>query len=295
MTATQDRDQLHGLVWSMRAERDRALLCDLGAKVGTPVLFLKGAFAEPVLYGNRGLRTGCDIDVLIDPAAFVAFEREVLALGWLRREFPTHPVTNRLLREWMYAGRDGHIDLDLHRQLAQPPWYHIDTKGCLARAVRYEAGQTTVWSLCPEDQVLFTAAHYANHAFTIDAKHFEDTVRLAQTQRINWRAVHARARQGGLGVALALLLDALGARGVEVPLGQRPLAGVDHFRKTLAEHLVRATPRGFVRGRELPSPWDALATNVLVSTRPAALVRFVVEYAGLRLLDHGHRFFWGGR
>jgi len=276
-----------GLAWSLRAEADRAKLSALGQALGTPVVFLKGAWAEPVLYGNRGLRSGCDLDILVQPECFAAFAQALVAKGYRRWEFPTHPVTWEQAREWAFSGPPGHLDVDLHRELLTPPWYRLPTAALLMRAQFYQVqGGPSVLSLAPEDQVLFCAGHYASHCYQLPNKHLEDLVRLCQVRSIDWQRARARAQEAGLSVALAFLEAALARREVKgmLPPVQASL-GVA-WRQRLLAMMVQPGVAGFTRSRRLPRPWDALVVNTLASSKSTALPKFLGDYLRLRALDH---------
>src|SRR5215207_6562985 len=124
-----------GLVQSLLIKAQRRLLDGVGERVGTPVVYLKAAWADPVLYGGRGERTGGDVDVLVRPAAFFAYALALEELGFRRYTVPWLRATFRwAYKAWTYEGRPRWVTVDLHRGIAEPPWFDLPAEDCLDRA-----------------------------------------------------------------------------------------------------------------------------------------------------------------
>src|SRR2546430_12838012 len=95
-----------GLVQSLVIKAQRRLLDQIGQKVATPVVYLKAAWADPVLYGGTGQREGSDIDVLVRPPAFFAFARALEGLGFRRYVVPWLRASFRFgYKAWTFDGR----------------------------------------------------------------------------------------------------------------------------------------------------------------------------------------------
>jgi hypothetical protein len=272
-----------GLVQSLVIKAQRRLLDDIGQKVSTPVVYLKAAWADPVLYGGTGQRWGSDIDVLVRPAAFLAFARALEAEGFRRYVAPWMRATFRLgYKAWTFEGLPRWMTVDLHRRIAEAPWFDLPPHGCIDRAVAYDSVDGPILSLSPEDQVLYAAAHYGQHRFTIDHRHLDDIERLLRSRAIDWSLAQDRAGPAGLAVPLALLLDSLRARGVEVPAPPEDLAL--RWRLAYAHRWVATAPA--LERRLPPSRFvDNALRMPLLSGRPAALPRFVAGYLSMRALD----------
>src|SRR3954464_3559034 len=150
-----------GLVQSLVIKAQRTLLDGIGRAVGTPVLYLKAAWADPVLYGGQGQRTGSDVDVLVRPGAFFPFARALEENGFRRYVTPWMRATFRWgYKAWTYEGLPRWMTVDLHRRIAEAPWFDLPPQGCIDRAVAYDSVDGPILSLSPEDQVLYAAAHY---------------------------------------------------------------------------------------------------------------------------------------
>jgi len=272
-----------GLVQSLVIKAQRRLLDGVGQKVGTPVVYLKAAWADPVLYGGRGERAGGDLDVLVRPAAFAAFARELEGLGFRRYTVPWLRATFRwAYKAWTYEGRPRWVTVDLHRGIAEPPWFDLPADDCVDRAITYDSVDGPILSLCPEDQVLYAAAHYGNHRFSLDQKHLDDIERLVGSRAIDWAVVLDRARPLGLEVPLLLVLESLRARGVAVPApGEGPVL---RWRLAYARRWVSTGP-ALERRLPLTRFADNAVRMPLLSGRTTALPRFIAGYLSMRALD----------
>jgi hypothetical protein len=272
-----------GLVQSLVIKAQRRLLDGLGQEVGTPVVYLKAAWADPVLYGGRGERVGSDLDILVRPAAFFAYGRALEARGFRRYVIPWLRASFRFgYKAWTYEGPPRWMSVDLHRGIAEPPWFDLPADECIDRAVAYDSVDGGILSLSPEDQVLYGAAHYANHRFSIDQRHLADLERLAAVRAIDWALVGERARPLGLEVPLLLLEEGLRARGARVPEAEAGL--LLRLRLAYAHRWVATAPN-----LERRLPWSRVADHALrmplLSGRPAALPRYVAGFVPLRALD----------
>jgi hypothetical protein len=277
----------HGLVQSMVIEEQRRLLDEIGHAVGTPVVYLKAAWADPVLYGGRGERVGSDVDVLVRPAAFAAVGHALEARGFRRSSVPWSRASNRWgHKAWVYQGPPPGLGIDLHRGLADPHWFDLPPDECLDRAVAYDGAAGPVLSLGPEDQILYAAVHYANHRFGIDQRHIADVARLVAARPIDWEAVDERARRYGLRLPLALLLEALHARGAPVPVVPSGQNTVLAWRLAFARRWVETAPA--LRRRPPQARFVDIGLRLpLLSDRATALPRYVASFALWRTLDVG--------
>lgn len=259
-----------GLARSLLVKRQRALLDDIGARVGTPVVYLKAAWADPVLYDGRGERSGVDIDVLIEPSRYESYAAGLAACGFNRRPLLRHHA----LRGHAFTAPEGLIDVDLHRAIAQPPWFVLDEAGLLKRAQRYDSVDGPILGLSPDDQVVHAAAHYAGARFSLDDRHLNDVIRLLQRFTVDWATADRACSNGYLGVGLRVFANMLRERGADVP----PLPSSPTVRARLA--LLRALfniggeRRVYTRNVVANIRLELLTYYPLVSTRPSALLRF---------------------
>ena len=276
-------DPSPGLVQSLLIKAQRRLLDGVGQSVGTPVVYLKAAWADPVLYGGRGERAGGDVDVLVRPAAFAAYARALEGLGFRHYVVPWLRATFRWgYKAWTFEGRPRWVTVDLHRGIAESPWFELPADDCVDRAVAYDSVDGPILSLGPEDQVLYAAAHYGQHRFSIDQKHLDDIERLLRLRAVDWSVALDRAGPLGLTVPLYLVLESLRARGVQVPAPAESPAL--RWRLAYARRWVSTGPT-----LERRFPMTRFADNALrmplLSGRTTALPRFIAGYVSMRALD----------
>jgi len=125
---------------SMITRALRQQLDDIGRQVGTPVVYMKAAWADPVLYGGLGRRAGVDVDLLVHPGRFESFARELEARGFQRHRHPS-PAFESYFRdkEWTFLPQRGALSVDLHCALADPNWFQLPAEAVLARATAYDS------------------------------------------------------------------------------------------------------------------------------------------------------------
>jgi hypothetical protein len=282
-----------GLVQSLLIKAQRIELDRIGAALGTPVLYLKAAWADPVLYGGRGERVGTDIDVLVSPGRFEVFAQVLETQGFRRVAHPSGAYERYFgHKEWSFQPPAGQLAIDLHRQLTEPVWWSFDSEALLARARAWPSVDGPILSLDAEDQLLYAAAHYANHLYdAIDGRHLGDCERLLAQHPIDWELTWQRARMARMRLPLALLVDALAARGV-------PLAANAQGSRALALRLRERAAGIFVTptlGRRRPrTRLDHLLLRPLLSDKPAALPEVVLRFGVPWLLERARRR-WSAR
>jgi hypothetical protein len=205
------------------------------------------------------------------------------AHGFRRFVVPLQRATFRFgYKAWTYLGRPPQIPIDLHRGLAEPPWFDLAADAFIDRAMAYDSVDGPLLSLSPEDQVVYAAVHYAKHRFTIDQRHLQDVVLLLAARAVDWEVVVARGRAAGITVPLALLLEALRARGAAVP--HLATGWTARWRLRYARRWVAIHPE--LRRRAAGSRIvDNAVRMPMLSDQPTALPRYLVRHAVLRVLD----------
>lgn len=272
---------------SMIVRSQRQQLDDIGRQLGTPVVYLKAAWADPVLYGGVGRRAGVDVDLLVDPGRFESFGRVLEERGFERYRHPS-PALESYFRnkEWTFLPeRRGDPSVDLHCALGDPDWYQLPTEALLARATSYDSVHGPILSLSPEDQILYAALHYANHLYAIDGRHLEDVRRLIDSRPVAWQDVTARARAARMRLPLLLLLEALRLGGADVPGESISPAGLGlSARRALCRRWIVTTP-ALGRCRASSDLTDYLVLRPLLSDRAFALPRVMVQFGLPRLIE----------
>jgi hypothetical protein len=270
-----------GLVQSLVIKAQRKTLDEIGAAVGSPVVYLKAAWADPVLYGGRGERVGSDIDVLVRPARFEAFAAALAARGYRRVSWKS-PVLERhydqIERVFVPGGPPGAMPVDLHRALTSPCWYTLPADQMIDRAVAWPSVDGPILSLSAEDQILYGAVHHANHAFVLDGRHREDVRRVIEAGGVDWTMVGERARAARLRVALAMLLAALKEEGCPVPAEALEGPWAVRARRRAAAAILALRPRGAAAAK-LAQIVDGLLLAPLLSERPTALMEYAAAVA----------------
>jgi hypothetical protein len=268
-----------GLVQSLLIKAQRQQLDEIGRQVGTQVAYLKAAWADPVLYGGRGERTGGDIDVLVRPAGFAAFAEALLARGFRRHLHPSASYERYFgHKEWTFGAPPGALAVDLHRDLTEPIWHDMHTDELMDRAMAWPSVDGPILSLDAEDQVLYAAAHYSNHFYDLDPRHLDDCVHLVRGFPVDWAQVWRRAERASLTLPVALLVDALAARGCALgPAAEGPRRLPLRLRRRLADLWVTTTPQLARRGLRSRGV-DYLLLRPLLSDQLLALPKVVLRY-----------------
>jgi hypothetical protein len=272
---------------SMITRSLRQQLDDVGRRVGTPVVYLKAAWADPVLYGGLGRRDGVDVDLLVHPGCFESFGRALEERGFERYRHPSRALESYYGdKEWTFLpARRGEPCVDLHCALGDPYWFQLPTEPVLERATTYDSVHGPILSLAPEDQILYAAVHYANHLYAIDGRHLEDVARLIGIQPIAWPEVMARARAARMRLPLLLLLEALRAGYADVPEELISPAGLGlRARRALSRRWIVTTP-ALGRRRTSADVMDYLVLRPLLSDRALALPRVIVQFGLPRLRE----------
>jgi len=267
-----------GLIQSLALRAQRELIREVGAELNAPVLFLKAAWADPVLYGNEGKRYGTDVDVLVRREDFEVFAERLEKRGFRRatglagergryfeyKETGLHPPKG-----------SGYLPIDLHRALTNPIWFNCNPNDLFSRSRTYEVGAEKITSLCPEDQIIHACLHYAGHALDLDSRHLEDIQRLVAAFPIDWNAVKERAIATRCMTMLYLLQSALQSMGTDI--SPAPVRRDFQMKAWAIRKLVEPDLR--MRRQRPRSRWvDYLLVRPLMSDDYTAGIRFARQF-----------------
>lgn len=267
---------------SLMVKAQREELDAVGLEVGTPVVYLKAAWSEPVLYGGRGLRTGCDIDVLVRPDRFEPFLQAMQRRGYTLDLRDVGSSWDRHHgKEMVLLPPPGRIIVDVHRRLADRPWFDLPADPSIDRATSYPSVDGEILSLAPEDQILYGAAHYAGHHLSWDGRHAHDLVLLLATTPVDWTTIERRANGAWLTFTLVVLAEALRRRGAQIPR----LRAEDSRRIVLQRRVLQrwmGVGPDLARRRLRDARLERLIFLPLLTDRPTALARYLTQRAWLR-------------
>ena len=192
----------------MSAELGRLLKAFDRASIVT--IPLKGPVLAELLYPDPAVRPCSDLDLLIrlpDVARTDALLRE---LGY-RRVADAHSYAFDVAhdRATLYEGPSG-VRVDLHWSLLSEPRYAWDERAATVweRVIPTSVGGQDAWSLCPEDLLVYLAAHLAVNHGVAGLLWQYDLFLLVERwgAALDWTSVTGRARRWRVRSALYFAL-----------------------------------------------------------------------------------------
>ncbi len=216
---------------SLRFAAELARIVQRFERVQLRAVPYKGPVLAQLLYGDLGLRSFGDLDILISPADF---DRAKQALAEIEYH-PSSVFTPAVERFWLRTGYECSFDGAAGKHLVELQWaplprfYAVDLRveDLLARAGRTVVGGSEVPCLAPEDSLLVLCLHAAKHLWTrlIWLADIAETLRSqsrsssqtsSRNQTIDYALVFSRARALGiariLGVSFWLVKNLLHAK-----------------------------------------------------------------------------------
>lgn len=213
-------------------------------------------FKGPVLaqsaYGDLGLRSFSDLDLLISPADFAQAKHALGQMGYLPSK-ETPPAVERL---WLRNGYERSFDGPAAKNLLELQWnslpyfYAVDFRvgdfrfdDLMARARRIALGPADVPCLSAEDSLLVQCLHAAKHLWT-RLIWVTDIAESLRAPGIDFAVVLSRARDLGIARILAVslwLVESL--LGVDIPAARALLqhdSAVPRLGKECAARLSNA-------------------------------------------------------
>ena len=231
---------------------------------GVQTAALKGPVAAVAYYGNLGLRSFVDIDVLV-PRGKAPLAWELLSRQGYGARFSLRPgwqaVQVRRGSEELFRHRDTGNLVDLHWDIWAPGYtFTPESAGIWAAREVVSLGATKVETLAPEAMVLFFCLHGAKHSWT-SLKWVCDLAELVRSRpNLDWTAVLRWSDPPGRRLLVDLGLN-LVHRLLEAPVPASVLARGSANARVSA--LVEEAIRGIV-GFDNPLPplwseiWNAL-------------------------------------
>ena len=190
----------------------------------------KGPVLAQSAYGDLGLRSFSDLDLLISSADFTSAKQTLAEVGYLPSK-ETSPAVERL---WLRIGYECSFDSPAAKNLLELQWnllpyfYAVDPRasnfgldGLMTRAGHIRLGETDIPCLSPDDSLLVQCLHAAKHLWS-RLIWVTDIGESLRSPGIDFAVVVSRARDLGiariLAVSLWLVDDLLAA---EIPAAAR--------------------------------------------------------------------------
>ncbi len=201
-------------------------VADALARTGAPLLLLKGAALAETLYGDPGLRTIGDIDLLIPREAVGPCRDALLGLGYRPTQLEEQPGSLLATsNQEAFEPPPPHRTLvELHWHILDVPYYlhHIPVAWFWENSEAAEIAGRTFRVLTPEANLIYLPAHLAfHHRFQRLHSLFDLALLIARNrERIDWARVAAAAHSFELLTALAETLDRLARCWPTLPLDE---------------------------------------------------------------------------
>ena len=209
----------HSVRTSLALAGDLVRLLAALRAMDVPALAIKGPISAALCYGDLGLRTFSDLDLLIDAAHVERASRCLAELGYAPVFAVPPGWLKQLVRsdtERLYCHADGHRLVDLHWELL-PRGYTFSpaAEGLFAATQSVRIGATEVPTLGTEATLIFLLLHGMKHDWSSLGWLCDVAELIRQAARLDWGAVLAWSAKAGprrfidIGLALAhQLLDA---------------------------------------------------------------------------------------
>jgi len=194
-------------------------ILDLLSGNGVRAIPFKGPVIAVQAYGDIGLRSFCDLDMLIRPEDFF----RVYDLMESTEYRSIKPMIARVKGLWRKTRRSFEFQgenffVDFHQQVAQGPWF-LDLKIEWDNLSRVELNGRKVPCMNLEDTILMLAMHGTHHGWEL-LKYVADFAHMVSRQKheIDWEKLVRKA--GGMGVLRMVLIGMLLGRtfcGLTIP------------------------------------------------------------------------------
>ena len=254
---------------NLRFAAELARILEHFAKTQVRTIPYKGPVLAQSAYGDLGLRSFSDLDVLISPVDFARAKSGLAEIGYRPSQELSAPVERLFLRigyERSFDGTAGKNLLELQWNLL-PYFYAVDfhTAGLefedlFKRAGRVGLGTAEVSCLSPEDSLLAVCVHAAKHLWT-RLIWISDIAESLRASGLDLGVVVARARTMGivriLGVSCWLANRLLGAA---IPASLHDFGGrgpeVEKIGEQCAARVAQAASYDFESAGYFRTVWD---------------------------------------
>lgn len=183
------------------------------------VIVLKGAYLAEAVYENIGLRSMCDIDLLVKQEDLLRVEQELLRMGYSTRQHDH--VVGQENKHFVYVLTKSGLQVEIHWALFEGKHpFQIDLEGLWSRTQPVRLAQVPALALSYEDLLLHLCLHTANHTYFMLLRMFYDIGELVRRKglELDWQAIERGARDwGALRSVYVILRLAQELLGVAVP------------------------------------------------------------------------------
>ncbi len=240
-----------------------ARIVDLLAGRNARVLAFRGPVLAQALYGDLARRQFADLDILV--RRFDVPRVTDLLVG--EHYEPQFRLTRRqegaLLRfrsERLFIQQQRRLPLDVHWSVLPPGFaFAQDEESLWSRSRAVECADRELWTLSPEDLLLFLVAHGAKHAWDQLALVCDVAEFVVRRRDANWPEIVERARRAGKGTMLQVgLLLAQRLLGSPVPDEVRPGARATALAGEIAGRIERGGRDTVSRREKWSLPWRLL-------------------------------------
>lgn len=197
---------------NLRSATESLCLRDSFASAGISLLFVKGLTLSALAYGDPFLKTGVDIDVLVDESSLSATAELLRKLGYRlvcpdEESFSSLPDWHKRVKESDWVRAKDNLLLDLHTRLSDTPRL-IPEVGMGSPRQEVEVGAGRLATLATPDLFAYLCVHGAWSAW-YRLKWIADVAALVENAGggdVRGLYAQARARHAGRAPAQALLL-----------------------------------------------------------------------------------------
>ncbi|MGD2253445.1 MAG: nucleotidyltransferase family protein, partial [Anaerolineales bacterium] len=212
------------------------------------VIPLKGAYLAPVVYGNLGVRSNVDFDLLVRQDDLARTVDILERMGYVPAKPISIDVHLGTFRHLPAFSKEDHLDLQIHWNIANPGGpFDVDADGLWARAHMHTIDGVEVPCLSPEDLLLHLSLHASYmHRFYQGLRMLCDISEVLRhfQKEMDWEKVRHLAGEWGVErcvcVSLALIRDLLGADVPEAELSGLVSEDIDKEHLSWASQLVFA-------------------------------------------------------
>jgi hypothetical protein len=174
---------------------------------GIPALPFKGPALSMRVYGNLGLRTYGDLDILVAHHDVLRTKDLLLKRGYhlvSRSNGHKEPDISTRMKDLIFDSSDGEVRVELHWRLTGSHFdFPLDLDSLWRRLEPVSIGSYTIRTLAPQDLLLYLCMHGSRHGWE-RLLWVCDVVELIRSCPMDWESVTNQARTLGCRRTLAL-------------------------------------------------------------------------------------------